>query len=629
MNTAKAAGTDIDLAQALYAETGREGNAHLMRNAVASRRQGDKVNTILNRQPEQLQREAELTLAGLPGTVYPSGRGQAANNLQEAATNVISQTKKTRTDLWESTLNDGIKALKASEGVKVSQAKAFADQTGVTLGQARAKVTQLTEELAKAKNLDQTSIQALNKKVEASRKLIEDLQSFTLPRGVTTTNAGSFSSLPQRGQSIIYDSIGREVKREGLENTGLPPVKPAASLETLQAEKALSEAQTAAEKQALIQGQAQGQVKTALEGLNATERVPSTALQGLHGKLDKLIAKFPGAVEGQELARLKANLTTPEGVLTDPAQINRIFTQFTTRLKSPDLKTAGMDAGTSKYLGGVITTLREDLGNAFAPVRQANKAFETFTDEVVNPLRQGPVGRLAQPAGYHPETGAQVSKLDGLLSEGTLVPGGNSPIRTVVRELYKVDKTVADDALKANLTARIREAMDSPVTEGGPSTNTDMAERLYKGLFKNPRQWQGLKDFIAESATVKKQDPTDVIRGMENLKQITHAMTSRPASGGGLSGEDIKRLGGSSNTANAVRIASFLPANRLGEMIERATLGNTLAQFDTILTSPDGVKMLQELGRVPVMSKKAQIILSTYAATLGNPYGLSDSNPPE
>lgn len=504
MNKAKAARTDIDLAQALQAVTGREGNLTLLRNAVASRRQGDKVNTTLNRQPEQLQREAEMTLAGLPGKLYE--KAQAANNLQESASARLKQATTER--------GNEVRGLYAKAGDIAPDAR---------------------EEL----------ISIIRKEAD---------------------KPGATEVLKSRAGEMIQKLSGKDAGMEKavaaargeLEAATTPGARAAAREKLAAANRILSEATSA----------------------------PLKALD-----VDTWIGELRGPWQGQPL-----KVAYPK------------------------------EQGQIKGLAGTLNKRFQELS---PEVAAAEARFQQITQDVINPLKQGPIGRLAQAHGYDPATGAQISKLDGLLREGTEITSPHSAIRTAVRELAKVSDTAADEALKANLNVRIKSALDSPVTEGGPSTNTDMADRLYKGLFKDPRQWQGLKDFIAESSKVKGADPTDVIRGMENLKQITHAMTSRPAAGGGLSGEDIKRLGGSSNTANVVRIASFLPANRAGEMIERATLGKTLSQFDAILTSPEGVKMLMELGRVPVMSKKAQVILGTYGASLGNPPGLMDYNPPE
>lgn len=627
MNKVAAEGSNIDLAQALYATTGQQGNLTSIRNAIAGRSKGDSVQKVLRDQPTQLAREAELTNLGMPGTNW--GASQNANNLQEAATKVLQGTKATRTQLWEDTVKDGVAALRASEGVKVAAAQDFAKTAGTSLAAARGKVQSLMQDLAEAKSADAQAIAGINKKIADTQELINSLQQFSLPRGTTMTNRGNFSSLPQRGQSIAFDALGREAAVERL-TRGLPDqVQSAPSVSTLQGERALTQGQVQLAAAEAAHTQAQAGVTKAQTLANSTTRIPAATLQAVDDKLSRLIETYPNTVQATELSALRSKLQGPDGPLTDPAQINRIFTEFTTRLKSPDLRTAGMDAGTSKYLGGQINALRDELGQGFAPIRAANTAYKNFTDTVYNPLKQGPVGTIAQRAGYSDETGAQITAFEGLLRKGTDRNAKISDLKVATREIGKVDPNAVDDALKGHVSRLMQAAEESNPLPGGGPTNTNLAEKMSKNLFENPMQWQGLKDVMSESAMLKGGDPDAVIRGLEGVKKLAYAMKDRPPATGGISKLDLERLGGSSNTANAVRVMSFLPANRVGEMIERAVLGKTFSQFDAILTSPEGVKMLMKLGNTPVMSKKFLTILGSFGGAAGNPDGLSDSNPPE
>lgn len=627
-NRMDAAHTPVDLAQALMATTGRSGNLTSIRDALANRSQGNKVQELLRTQPENLQREGQMTVAGLPGrpSVPPL---QAANNVQETATARIQADKKARTELWEKTVRDGVAALQASEGAKVAQARTFAEQTGISLGEARGKVADLLRQLQKSQGADAASVQGANQKLLDVQDAVKRLQAFSLPRGATETNAGSYSTLPQRGQSIINDSITREVQAAGMQKNLPPVVESAPSLPTLQTQKALTGAQQAEQAAAATHAQAQAGVRTAAQQAQATTRIPPKVLEAADAHLADLSRLYPNSNEAAQISKLRQSLQTPEGPLTDPKQINKVLTDFTDNLASVDIKSSGVNSGTVKYLGGIVSDLRERLGQGFSPIREANDAFKQHTAEVTNPLRQGPVGALAQPHGYDPAVQASMSKFDGLMRAGTEPGAKVSEIRTAIKELAKIDPSAAEDAFKGWVSRTITKSMDTPVAPGAPSTNSDMAKRIYEGLFKDASRWQGIKDATAAMAEARGMKPEDVIRGLENYRQLTLAATSRPLKMEGLSASDISQLGGNSAMANAVRIFSFLPANRVGEAIERSKLGKTFSDFDSILTSPEGAARLIKLGKVPVMSDAAQVMFATLGAGLGNPPALSKSNPPE
>ena len=370
-------------------------------------------------------------------------------------------------------------------------------------------------------------------------------------------------------------------------------------------------------------------IAKAKEGAKAVDVIPPDVLAATAKKLDDIIVSHPpGSVEAKELKRLAKNLRNGEDMLNSPEQINQIFKQFTTRLKSPDLKTAGVDAGVAKYLGKTVGELREQLADGFVPMRKANQAFVDFTKTRVDTLRQGPVGTLAQPHGYDPATQAMVSKFEGMMSKGVDPTAKVSNVRTVAKQLATVNPKAFENGFKGWLSGKVQKALTSGTEELPITSDAQVIPRLYDNLFKDKLQWQGIKDATEQMAVIRGENPAEMIRGLENLHSLTRAAKNSPGAVSGLSPADLKRIGGGSATANLVRVASFLPMNKAGEAIERTVLGNTLKQFDTILTSPEGAKMLIELGKAPVMSRKAQVILGTFAGSYANADGLPANNPP-
>jgi hypothetical protein len=280
------------------------------------------------------------------------------------------------------------------------------------------------------------------------------------------------------------------------------------------------------------------------------------------------------------------------------------------------------EQGQIKGLAGALNKAFQELS---PEVKKAEGKFRALTESTVNPLMQGPVGMLAG-RGYDPATKAAVSNFDTLLNRGTETSARISDIRTAAAELGKKSPEAFEDSFKGWLGRQMEGAATSP-SQGRPLGEVD-PKKLTAAIFDKPNIWQGIKDAGATMADIRGVDRSTYVRGLENLKQLTKAMASN-AKATGMTPEDLKRLGGSSATADLIRVASFLPLNKAGERIERATLGKTLSQFDTILTSPEGARMLVELGKVPVMSKKAQVILGTFGGMVGNPPELLNSNPKE
>lgn len=277
---------------------------------------------------------------------------------------------------------------------------------------------------------------------------------------------------------------------------------------------------------------------------------------------------------------------------------------------------------------GLAGALNQELQNLSPELRAAEQRFRQITQESINPLKQGPIGKLNQPAGYDPATQAMVSKFSGLMNEGSNPNAATSSIRTAARELSKEDPQVFASAFKTWLSDKI--AKGEQASGAGSSLPTVTPEHVWEALFADGKRWQGMKDATAEMAAIQGAKPEDMVNGLANLRMMTKAMMDHPSGNlGGISPADLRQLGGTSATANLIRLGGYLPNAKAAAAVERSTFGHTLRMLDTILTSPDGGKMLIELGRVPPMSRKAQVILSTYGTQLGNTDGLSGNNPPE
>lgn len=312
------------------------------------------------------------------------------------------------------------------------------------------------------------------------------------------------------------------------------------------------------------------------------------------------------AKANQELAEAKAR---PVKALDVDTWIGEMAGPFKgTPLSPADPKAAGQMKGLAKSVNERFQT--------FSPeIRRAEQEFARLTETLVNPVKQSVVGQMATPRGYRPDVQAAMGKFDALLQRGTDANAKVSDIRTLGEQLAKVDKDAFADALKSYVSRQIKAAMEPGADAKTSANNPDMAARIAQNLWGDELKAQGLRDAVAIAAKTQGQDPAAAVRGLDNLMRLSKAMESRPPFGvGGMRPEDIAQTGGRNLASSALRafgIAPFAtPANRTFEFV----LNSTLRQFDTILTSPDGAKMLAALGRESVMSKRIPFILGQFGA---------------
>lgn len=272
------------------------------------------------------------------------------------------------------------------------------------------------------------------------------------------------------------------------------------------------------------------------------------------------------------------------------------------------------DPRTAGQLGEVAATLSDRLKSASPETAAAAARYAQLSQDVVDPLKQGPVGQLATPRGYKPDVQAAVSKMNGLFAAGVDPQAKVSSIKQAASELAKVDKTAFADAAKTYYSGKIAQVFE-PTIGGAMATNGQAAERLWQALFANEKQYQGMKDTVTSVAKTYGLSEQAAARGLENFAQITKALRSRPATAGGLARDEVFRMGGKNYGADALRIFGFLPFERAARRLEGRTMQNAFRDFDNLLTTPEGVDKLIQLSKVPAISDKALTILSTLGGT--------------
>lgn len=348
----------------------------------------------------------------------------------------------------------------------------------------------------------------------------------------------------------------------------------------------------------------------------------------------KLQAKLVDAPQGPTVAQLQAKLAQA----TKPSEKAALRLQIQQAANAkPTFKTLhAKDADTmiSEFLGPFRGTpispvnptvrgetkaigkgLNQLLQDASPELKAAETRFGQISRDVVDPLKQGQIGGLATKAGYRADTQASMTKMQTLFSAGRDPATGHSPLLETARKLNKQDPMAFRDAAKTYYSGKISAAFDADIG-GAKPTNKDAAERIYRDLFANQPQYTGMKDAVtaaAESAGVK---PAEALRGLDNFAKIVKAARSQPDQLGGMTKQQIIEMAEKHHGANFVRIFGFLPFERMARNLESATMTKTLREMDKLITTPEGLKILAELSRHPVMSRQALALAATAGGVL-------------
>lgn len=327
----------------------------------------------------------------------------------------------------------------------------------------------------------------------------------------------------------------------------------------------------------------------------------------------------PGATEGTVAALQKVlnklqSAPSTQTSMTHALDYDSLISDLTGPFKGTPLSPA--DPKTAGQIKAIAGQLNQILQKASPELAQAESTFRNISRSTIDPLKQGPVGQLATKAGYKPDTQASVARLSTLFANGVdPTATGTSEILTLARKLKAENPAAFPDAVKTHLSKVMGDAFES--SQGGmPGASEDAAERLWTNVFSKPRQMKGVQEMAAGIATSYGLPQADVVRGLNNLAQITKAVKSRPDSIGGLQSSEVTQLGGANSLSNLLRVFGIAPFATPARKLEAMQLARTFGKFDELLTSPEGAKTLAEIGKRRPMSPENWVLLSGFGQAL-------------
>lgn len=327
----------------------------------------------------------------------------------------------------------------------------------------------------------------------------------------------------------------------------------------------------------------------------AATSVSEDAMHEASGKLAKLAESVPNTGKARFLNALRGKLKTSDGAyITDPQKLNEILKDAASKLKSPNLATQGINAGATKWLGNAITDLREHFGDAFEPIREANAVYKHLTDTVVDPLKNSVVGAVAGKKGALADTEAP-HKIFQVLTEGTLPGSPTSRILTLQKALQPHDPEVFQDAGKrwfAEKIETVRKPKDNRTPQG-------IAQGLVEA-FGDPRQaseeWQTTKEILVGMARAQGKPDQAYVKGFDGFMRVVSDASRRPSSISGTSPAALREISNEGVWKHLGHVSVMTPLRQPALYFSRMLESKVLGHVDKWLTTPEGARMLQQLG---------------------------------
>ena len=367
----------------------------------------------------------------------------------------------------------------------------------------------------------------------------------------------------------------------------------------------------------------------------AAGTVPESFLQKVHGELGKAIEVAPDTAKGELLADLQQIFTNAlkrgkgenSPILQASGQafggaekaipmteLNDSMRSLTTSMKSLNASTKAGDKEAVGNLLASVKDIRNAMGEVSPQFKAGNKLYEEISRTFVDDLRKGVTGRVAGVTGALADKEA-VNRLLPILEKGRNPNAKTSDILRYATETKAYPEQFRD-AVKTHFSNAV-ESIEK-AAKGQPVEN--FAEQLKKKLFATPSQRQGLADALDGIAWQTGDTSGKLKAGFMAGLRLLEAASKRPMNLG-ISPNDFENLAGASKLASGLQLLSLNAGNQAGKGFHGYVTGKTYKELAENLTTEEGLRRIEKMAKVPIMSRAAQVIMNSLAGSYGQTMG--------
>lgn len=335
----------------------------------------------------------------------------------------------------------------------------------------------------------------------------------------------------------------------------------------------------------------------------------------MRGLVESMAAKYPkGTASGDALREISTRLINKETgkPYTNIEELDNIFKDIASGVKNPALGAKAVDAHGQGLVTNAITDLRAMIGSRFPRFAQSKRLYAEGKDTIINPLKEGVIGQIAKKNGFQEGNATLGDVAKAVFAKGTNPDSRSSDILTMQHELTKAG---ASDAFLTPAKTYLSNILAKATTLESSGASAGTAGAIKNALAGDVMQKTGLRDILVGMARAQKQPDNAIYPGFERVVDVIQRAAKRPQRVMGMNEHEIAGDSARNAMSNALRVFSFMPVEKVAGNVERVYSQQAMRALDRMVTSPEGVKELQRIAKIPPGSKTLETAVATMLAT--------------
>lgn len=350
---------------------------------------------------------------------------------------------------------------------------------------------------------------------------------------------------------------------------------------------------------------------------SAKDAVSPNAIKRIGVEIDNAIGRVGESSEsGKELAKIKARLFPGGSVETNVGRLHTLYKEAKEIIETPSINAGSPQKTIKGIVGPVVSKLGATLETYSPDLERSNALFARISKEVVDPIIQGDVGKIAG-KGYDPQVTPPIQRILSVITDEKL--SRPMTIRNVYSKLNAEDKKAFPQVVRLAL----QNAFDDAAKDVQAGTNRMLGANFKKAVYGTPQQRLNFIEMMAGVADANGIPKQDLQRGAVTLLDVLERTGKIPGIGSQTAGRlASEQMAKSSRVAGMAETVSAQPLTPIAKTLRDIAYRKAYKELADVFTSPNSVEKMLELSKYTPSSKKAQLLV---AELLGAKMVLSDA----
>ena len=303
---------------------------------------------------------------------------------------------------------------------------------------------------------------------------------------------------------------------------------------------------------------------------------------------------------------------SPEYV-TNPIALRDAIEGAIGGFQSRTLSTKGPDAKMIKKTEDIRQMFKALVDERMPELSQANNAYSSMIRSVVNPAKEGVLGRVAGVSGAV-DGKLPTDRIFKVFDAGSTKGATTSDILTLEKGMRKTDPEAFPNAAKSWINAKLQAIYDSSKTNEFPQDIASQLRHVFGDPVAETQRWQSTQDILAGIARSKGVPEKDVVDGFKTFMTSVVNQTKRPQRVSMFDPGAVAEATGSKALRNTGMINPFTPLKAPMFWMADKMDAKVLSTVAESLTSSEGLLKLRQLARTAPDSPMREALLKSIVA---------------